>query len=710
MNIWTQIPFLRLLLPFIAGISTAIFLDKKIFLINYLTPALFILIAFYIFIKRLNLSYAYSWVFGLLITIMCFVCGFQFTVLNTDKFKINHFSNFLDGTDIVYIQIDEPYLEKEKSFKFRAKVLAVRQKNTTPSLTENWINTSGDLICYFLKDEFSQQIRYGDCLIINSQLNEINPPQNPSEFNYKEYLSHRNIYHQTYIPSGSWKIVASTDGNTLLNASYFLRDYLLTIYKKINIKGDELAVGSALVLGYDDKVDPDLINAYAGSGALHVLSVSGLHVGILFFIFNSLLLSIEKYKYGKIITTIALLFILWFYATLTGLSPSVLRSAAMFSFIVIAQPWKYNTNIFNTLAVSCFALLLYNPYLIMDVGFQLSFLAVAGIISIHPWLYEKWEPKMWLIKQIWFITSVSIAAQIVTFPLGIFYFHQFPNYFLLSNLVVIPLSTIILCYGILLFVIGGISFIGIACGKLFSGLVWLLNTSVQITNQLPGATIQEISINNLEAVLIYLTVFFLLFFMYNRELKFLSLSLVTMIILLASQIVEVHSSQKEGTIIVYNIPKISAYSFTHATETTLLADASLLRNQRKLLFHIKPDWWKRNIKSEALIETNNETDTVNRYVSIKNNYVQFHNKRIVVIDTLPIIHYKPHKKLYADLIILSKSAKIKIQDLQKLFEFKKIIIDSSNSEWINQKWKKECRKLNINFYSVLDSGAYVEEM
>lgn len=708
MNIWAQIPFLRLLLPFIAGILTSIPLQREIFLLNYLIPALFAFISLYIFIKRLNFSYAYSWVFGLLVTAMCFVCGFQLTVLNTDKLKKDHFSNFLDSAEIFYVQIDEPYLEKEKSYKFQAKVLAVKPRNPMSSSKEGWISTSGSLLCYFSKDNFSEQIEYGDRLLINSKLNEVKPPQNPSEFNYKQYLSYRNIYHQTYIPSGRWRLLNNNNGNTIIHTSYILRDYFLGIYKKINITGDEFAVGSALVLGYDDKVDQDLINAYAGSGALHVLSVSGLHVGILFFIFNSLLLFFEKYRYGKIIKTIILLFILWFYATLTGLSPSVLRSAAMFSFIVIAQPWKYNTNIFNTLAVSCFALLLYNPYLIMDVGFQLSFLAVVGIITIHLWLYEKWEPKTWLIKQIWLIASVSIAAQITTFPLGILYFHQFPNYFLLSNLIVIPVSTIILGYGILLFLLGSISFIGIACGKLFSGLVWFLNTYVQITDRLPGAIIQGISINSLEAVLIYLLILFSLFFVYNKQLKFLFLSLSTVIILLGCRIIDSHSSRKQDTIIVYNIPKVSAYDFTHGIETTLLADSSLLRNQRKMLFHIKPNWWNKNIEKEMLIQANNEIHITNTCLTVKKNHIQFHDKRVVVIATPPTIHPALHKKLHTDLIILSKNVKIKIQDLQKLFDFKKIIIDSSNSEWINQQWKEECRHLNITYYSVLDSGAYVE--
>ncbi|MEK6616943.1 MAG: ComEC family competence protein, partial [Bacteroidota bacterium] len=300
MNIWSQIPFLRLLLPFIAGILTAVYSEWQFDFLNYVIPSLFFIIVLFVFIKWLNVSYAYSWIFGTFIAIILFLSGFQLTVLNTDKFEANHFSKFLDGAELFYVKTNEPYLEKEKSYKIAVSVLAVKQNG-------KWIETSGNAMCYFKKDSASKYLRYGDCMVVKTKFNEVKIPQNPGEFNYKRFLSFHNIYHQAYIPSENWNAIGINDGNKILSASYNLRDYLLNIYKQNNISGDEYAVGSALVLGYDDKIDQDLISAYASSGALHVLSVSGLHVGIIYIIFNYLLFFLDKFKHGKIIKCFSLL-------------------------------------------------------------------------------------------------------------------------------------------------------------------------------------------------------------------------------------------------------------------------------------------------------------------------------------------------------------------------------------------------------------------
>jgi len=703
MNIWSQIPFLRLILPFIAGILTAVYSGWQFDLLNYVIPSLFFVLAFFIFIKELNVSYAYSWIFGTFIAITLFLSGFQLTVLNTDKFKLNHFSRLLDDAELFYVKTNEPYLEKEKSYKISISILAVKQKG-------KWVQTSGKAMCYLKKDGASKYLRYGDCMVIKTKFNEIKPPQNPGEFNYKRFLSFHNIYHSAYIPSENWKCIEANKGNRVLNASYNLRDYLLNIYTQNNITGEEYAVGSALVLGYDDKIDQDLISAYASSGALHVLSVSGLHVGIIYVIFNYMLLFLDKFKNGKFIKFVSLIFILWFYATLTGLSPSVLRSATMFSFIVLAQTWKWNTNIFNTLSVSCFALLLYNPYLIMEVGFQLSFLAVLGIVSIQPWIYEKWQPNNWFMNQIWLITSVSIGAQIATFPLALLYFHQFPNYFLFSNLIVIPISTIILGYGILMFALGKISAIGIVCGKIFTGLVWFLNESVRVVDKTPGALMEGISIDIFETWIIYALTIFLMLYIYKKHLRFLFLSLSTLVLLLSLQTVESHSIKKQKAIVIYNSPKISAYDFIDGNKTIFLADSSLLHNSSRMLFHIKHNWWDRTVTEQKQIENKGGITFSNENINIKNNFIQFGNKRIAVIDSLPRIKSPLNNKLEVDLVILSRNPKIIISDLQKWFEFKKVIIDSSNKDWKNIKWKEECAELKIPCYSVIDSGAYIEKL
>ena len=180
-------------------------------------------------------------------------------------------------------------------------------------------------------------MRYGDCLLLNTEFTPLQPSQNPSEFNYKRYLSFRSIYYQGYIRTGDWRFLSKDGGNPILRYAGSLREKLLNIFRKNNIEGEEFAVASALILGYKDELDIELKRAYAGAGAMHVLAVSGLHVGIIYLVFNGLLYFLNKFKYGNIIKAVLLILFLWFYAVLTGLSPSVMRAATMFSFIIVGK-------------------------------------------------------------------------------------------------------------------------------------------------------------------------------------------------------------------------------------------------------------------------------------------------------------------------------------------------------------------------------------
>lgn len=705
MNIWSQVPFLRLLFPFVAGIVAAIYspdewrteFEKAVGLIILL----FILICFYVFIKRLQANYLMAPFFGFVIVLLIFCCGYLLVNLNTERFRNNHFSNYRGN--IYVARCTEPYLEKEKSFKVVMEILGVKENG-------NWRRTVGKAICYFKKDSLSVQLSYGDCMLIAADFKSITPPQNPGEFNYKQFLSFHNIWHQAYITSKSWKKLNQNIGKPIMNYAYKTRIELLSVFRDNNVSGDEFAVGAALVLGYDDKVDQDIISAYASSGALHVLSVSGLHVGIIYVVANFILTFFDKFKRGVLIKVFILLLVLWAYAVLTGLSASVRRSAAMFSIIAIAKGMKYNTNIFNTLAVACFVLLIFDPYLVMQVGFQLSFLAVLGIVSIHPWLYEKWQPQSEIISYVWGLISVSVSAQVATFPLGLLYFHQFPNYFLFSNLIVIPISTIILIYGLFVLMIGKIVVVGPFCAKLFSWMVWVLNESVRIIERLPGALMEGISVSIAETWIIYALICSLIVFLFYGKRNYLIYGLFLLVILLLFQLYENYKEKKQRLLVIYSIPKTTAINFISGKRSFLIADASLFGNKNQMRFHVKHHLWNLGIEEEIHIEKENLRQFASKDVIVRNNFMQFGNKYVVVVDTALPQGIELPQKFFADYIVLSKNVRVKIRDLQRFFSFRKVIIDSSNAVWKNRKWKEECDEMKVEYHSVIDSGAYVEKL
>lgn len=607
-------------------------------------------------------------------------------------------------------KIDEPLVSKKNSFKTTLKVKAIFTNG-------KWENSSGKILAYFQKDSIAQNIKYGNIIICKTALNEIPSPQNPSEFNYKRFLFFHRIYHQSYFKNSSYKILENSPDNGLFGIAFRLRDYLKNVFEKYNISGDEFAVASALMLGSKENIDPELMQAYASAGALHVLAVSGLHVGVVFFVLTYLLSFLDKIKYGNIFKTILQLLGLWFYALLTGLSPSVIRAATMFSFLTIGRATNRNTNIYNILACSAFFILLFNPYIIMEVGFQLSYLAVIGIIFIQPKLNRLWDAQIngagkignWLITQIWAITTVSIAAQIATFPLGLLYFHQFPNYFLFSNLIVIPVSTFVIYSGVLLFAVSPVEIISNYVALVFKSLVWFLNKSVVLVEKLPYSLLQGISINLIETWLIYILIIFILAFFVQQNIKFMRFAFFIIISLLFYQIIENHFQHEQKKFIVYNINKISAYDFIDGKENFLLSDSSFINDESKILFHVRHHWWDLGISQNSFLDIDKIREKKNQNFLIKNNFIQFHDLKFVLINQ-NFSERKSERKLKVDYLLISGSPKISIEELKEIFDFKQIIFDSSNSNSAIKKWLEEAKNLNVNCYSVIHNGAFIIDL
>jgi competence protein ComEC len=664
-------------------------------IVSYIIVAHFLIIAGLSFIPKIKISYKKSWWFGIIVTTFLFLSAYQLTIIKTEKFATTHFSNYANSTQYVHAKIAEPYLEKEKSLKVVVDILAVKCGDT-------WQHTCGKAMIYFQKESRALQLNYGDELVLKVNFKDVPEPQNPSEFNYKRFLAFHNVYQQSYVEAKNWVTTGKNTGNFLISSAVQLRNRLLTIFIQNKLTGDELGVGAALLLGFVDKLDADIISAYSSTGALHVLSVSGLHVAIVYFIFNWLLFFFDKIKHGTIIKAFLLILFLWFYAALTGLSPSVLRAATMFSFIIIAKAYNRNTNIYNTLAVSAFLLLCINPYLIMEVGFQLSYLAVIGIVYIQPKIYNWFEVNNWLLDQIWVITSVSIAAQIATFPLGLHYFHQFPNYFLFSNLIVIPISTAIVYLGIVLFVFAKATLIAGYLAQAFGWCVWFLNQSVLLIEKWPYSLLQGISISVFETWVLYAVIILFLYYFTNRKYSYLVAALALCVIIFCSQIREQFYQYQQKKFIVYNVPKTSAIDFIHSKSNTLLTDSAFAKNESGLLFRVKHNWWDLGLNNNRITSTNIKTN----HLSINNNFIQFFDKRIVLIDK------KPKKKagsvtLPIDYLIISKNPKTNIVELLKKFHPTIIIFDSSNSEYRVKRWKEECCVLNQRFHSVQEKGAFI---
>tara|TARA_R100000750_G_scaffold62934_1_gene59413 strand:- start:100325 stop:102451 length:2127 start_codon:yes stop_codon:yes gene_type:complete len=704
------IPLVRLLIPFIIGIIFAIYLPASSSLPQYVFLGVVVSYIILFSIKKINTNYQFRWVFGVLIYGSFILAAYSLTSIKTNQ---SHSSYQLNDSENRFIiaEVIEPTEEKANSVKAVVEIIGLKTN-------EKWKNTNGKSIIYLQKDTLANRLKLGDIISFEPVLKDVPAPKNPHEFSFKRYLSYHLIHQQAYLRSNNWKIIHKNNDISIFAYASNIRKMLISKLEEMGVKDKQLNVASALVLGYKNEIDAQLKSAYSSAGAMHVLAVSGLHVGIIFLILNQAFQFFNKLKYGNYIKGILIIILLWAYALLTGLSPSVMRAATMFSFIVAAKATKSNANFFNTLAASALFLLIINPFLLMEVGFQLSYLAVIGIVVIQPWVYNLFYSKWWLLDKIWELTAVSIAAQIATFPLGLYYFHQFPNYFMLSNLVVIPLAILILYLGIITLIASPILIIGSLLGKILNMIILGLNEAVIFIDKIPYSLTQNIKFNLLDNYLTYLAIILIILTIHYKNLKYFMAGVACFIIIFSFRLKDNIHQINQKYLTVYNIPGHSAINLIEGNDNVLFSDIKLLNNKSKLMFHVQNNWIQKGVESEKIVTLNKLTDrnplstlyiTDNKNVFVKRNYLQFFNEKMAILP--PDFQLKSiTKPLPLDLLIITKNPKFSIQELLQTFKPKEIIIDASNSNYISEKLKSEAKALNIKCWSVLTDGAYTKQL
>lgn len=401
-------------------------------------------------------------------------------------------------------------LEKvETADQYLAEVIQydVQKPNSFENLLElksvktsaGWSDASGKVLVYH---QSKTPLFPGQILLINKAPEVISGPKNPNEFDYRDFLARKGIFHRQFIGEDVSVIQSAQSSDFRYFLDHLRQKMVLMLEAKIP-DPDSRQVALALLLGQKQNLDPAIREAYSETGVMHILAVSGLHVGIIYAIFLFLLKVIRLKKHQTKYYLLAVIGIIWLYAFLTGLSPSVLRAATMFSLITLGQMRDRKPSIYNVLAFSAMLLITVNPDVIFDVGFQLSYLAVIGIVLIQPLILNWWLPSSKVGEYFWQMTSVSIAAQLVTFPLSVYYFHVFPTYFLIANLFVIPISFLIMQVGVPLMILGWILFLGEVLGWILSWLVWSQNQVTLLIHLFPLGTIDRLTIGFPRMILIW---------------------------------------------------------------------------------------------------------------------------------------------------------------------------------------------------------------
>jgi competence protein ComEC len=508
--------------------------------------------------------------------------------INSSKyFKTNH--DFL-------IKLNDPIKIKKEKVTVTAEIVGYIKNRLQYPLT-------GKVLVHLALDSNSNKLLPGDFIEVNSRLNSIHSLGNPNEFDYSKYLKNKQIVAQFFLTSNTrWKKYKSSF--PLNRYSTIIRNRCLDIFKRSGLQSNNLFIASALTFGYKNDLNTFVKNIFSRTGAMHVLAVSGLHVGIIFLIVNSIISLLKiPFRYDWL-GHFFILLIIWSYALITGLSPSILRATTMMSFFIIARVFNKHTSIYNVLFSSVFFLLFVNPFLIIDVGFQLSILAVFGILFFYPKIYNLINVKHYILKKIWAISSVSLAAQLTTFPISIFYFHQFPNLFLLSNIFVIPLVFILLIVGLFTIVLSFNNSILILWGKLFSFLLSVLMSFLTTIESISFSTTKGLFISAEETLLAYLAILFMVLYHKKRYffLKITCFSIVFLLICL--DLKEDYTIQNQKKVVIYNIPNHFALDLMAGNNHYFIADDDFLKNENLFHQYVTNNWNFNDLAPPKLLSLN----------------------------------------------------------------------------------------------------------
>jgi competence protein ComEC len=702
MKTWTRFPFVRLVLPLIVGIVVhkllGFWLNVPIWVV--FLPILFLPINRFLAVKS---AYSGRWIYGLALNLFLILAGFQLSALHKGINHRNHFSSLADGNvrQVFSGIIDNEPTERASSFRFTLKVDLLKNNDALQKV-------SGNIMAYVAKDSTAKTLHYGDRVIFSEPPLLVPGPGNPGEFNYAAYLANKGIYHQVFLRGGRYGIEHDAGGNMLQAFAYNLRKGFLQLFKNSGIDGQEYAVAAALMIGYGDLLDPDQRKEFSGAGAMHILCVSGLHVGIIFLLADKLFFFLRKRKQGKWLRPVLILLVIWFYALITGLAPSVMRASLMFSLVTIGGALNRKSHILNSIAASAFLLMLFRPSILFELGFQLSYVAVIGIVLLQPHLQKMFLPSNKFQKYLWDIITVSLAAQIATGPISLMYFHQFPNYFLITNLLVIPMAGVLIYSGLAFIVLTQIPFIGSLASTILIWELKFLNFTVGFIEGLPGAVSRSIYLPGFSTFLIYMIILIIFGWVLLKKNIWFRMGVALLVFFIATIGYINVERIKCHELIFHNIRSHTAIGLVENRQHLLFADSALIAGTEKLSYPLEGYRIENGLQEMKLVDISS-TIRESGPVIVYKGFVAVGGKKIALVadkNNLP----ETGKQIKVDFVVLRSNAWVKASEMVAAFPGATFVIDASNSQRRTKQWMEDFTQLNANVYSIAEKGALVVKL
>lgn len=674
MKAFTSIPFFRIMIPFILGILIAIKLALP-FVSFLLFP--FLIVILVIISRYKTLSRSYKWLFLIVADLFLFLFG-VILVQQKDLSKQNDYYGRIANTDttVTFVAtINDLPVKKEKFIKCDLKLKEIKAG-------QSFIPAKGTLYGYFKRSSFSPDLKAGQTVLIKASLQDLSPPKNPFEFDYKNYLFNKQIYHTAFIDSSSYAILPVEDQmNAVWKLGLTCKEFLLTRLKNSGLDKNAYGICAALLTGYDDEIDKPVMEAFSHSGTLHVLSVSGLHTGLIYLALNFLFNLFDKKNKYKLARFIFITLFLWFFALITGFSAPVLRAVIMFNLLGFGRIYfraKYRHQM-NILLVSAFVLLIYNPFYITDVGFLLSYFALFGLIYYQPKLMKIWQPENKFLNATWQSIAASIAATLSTLPITLFYFKQFPLWFFICNMVVVPATFVLLFLAI--FVVLKINWITLLVNYITTGLIWFIN----LFNSNKFGFVDTIHFTFSDVLFLSVFIIFISIAFQYRDYRQVVLSLIVLITWQLFSILDSYNSKNQSLLTVYNVKNHTVVSVKNKLNAGITKVSNSVYN-----FNVKPHFTSFN---------NPEID------SLEFNFLKTKEQTILFLSD-------PGSWPEADLsrvttLVLANNFKISKEQMQKFKSLKTLVMDASNNNYSAARAEELSRNFGISFYNTKHKGAYL---
>ncbi|HUQ97413.1 MAG TPA: ComEC/Rec2 family competence protein, partial [Chitinophagaceae bacterium] len=678
--VWQKAPALRLLLPFAAGILWQWHVLAS--LLYICIAALLcgaILLLFPLF--PLRVRYKAVVLHGFVLTALLITIAMLVVYLNDVRNKRDWFGKTAAKNTALLVVLQEPLVEKANTYKAIARVVKSLCNDTVAP-------AQGQLILYFKKSA-AARLNYGTPVWVFKKIEAIKNSGNPAGFDYERYSLFSGITHQVYLTERDFYIVTTSKKGGFRGALFQLRDGIVLLLKKYIKGAQETGLAEALLIGYKDDLDKTLVQSYSNTGVVHIIAISGLHVGLIY----ALLLLLTKPLRGnktRWLRFFIVLSALWAFGLLAGAQPSVMRSVVMFSFIAAGVVLDRNPNIYNNLALSALLLLCYNPFWLWDVGFQLSYTAVLSIVIFFKPVYNVLFFENKLLDAVWKLMAVTLAAQLLTTPISLYYFHQFPVLFLFTNILAVPLSSVILIGELLLCFFFFIPPAAGAVGWATTLAIRFLNGYIQRMETISFAVWPGLFISALQAFLLLLFIAGISVWLLEKRRAGLWAGLSCLMLFMALRTFSFFQAARQQEVVVYNIAKHQAIDLYNGRTAAFIGDANLLHDETANRLHLQPSRTAHRIRSVQAMAP---------------KAFVFGGKKILIVDTT--LRLQTFSKPHIDVLILSKNPKVSIPELATHFEITQVVLDASVPAWKAKSWQQACDSLRLPCYNVVQKGAFV---